>query len=673
MAKRSLQATPTGIRKAKQAFNRKGWTQGNLAGEINIKTRQPIWRFLTGQPVDRYIFLEICTVLDLDHREIANHTPHEFADSYDDTKSAPPANLVIDALVKEVRSQRFDKIQDQCGTLHMLDINQLVSLDQVYVDANILEENSSQQRLAIADLQTDLQTDLQKIDHEKFNQQSDKFGIGAIEQPLPSGIRAVEKHRKVRVLGKPGAGKTTFLQHLAVQCNHAQFEGQMVPIFITVKNFVEESKSSHGLSLLNYIRQEFVDCGISDTSAIETLLKTGRVLLLLDGMDEIPSQDSSNILNEIRKFSEAYHKNRFVASCRMASANLSLRGFIDVEIAPFSQAQIADFVQKWFKSFTPADTEFKKIKSVQFIEKLNKNVNLPFHRLVSTPLFLHLACRVFYEQGGFSNNYSELYKESLDLLLGKWDEVRGVERDEVFYGFSIPQKLKLLSQLAAATFERGQYFFTQAVIEQNIGDYLRALPGASEDPEEIQYQSLAVLKALEYHGLLTERSRGVFSFAYLAFHQHFTARKIVTSYNLQASNQPLEELVSHLADPEWRDIFLLTTAMLPNADRLLQLIKQKIDDMVEDSYIQEFLNCQADYLCSLGKIKIANCNHFSTDCEWDFSSDQEQVLHCYCEASQLLLDCLNSNNEVAVAIRQEMKVCRLLPFKEYTYAHSISA
>jgi predicted NACHT family NTPase len=669
MAKRSLQATPTGIRKAKQAFNRKGWTQENLAGEINIKTRQPIWRFLTGQPVDRYIFLEICTILDLDHREIATHAPHEFVDAYDDTESSPPAISGIEALVQEVRSQRFDKIQDQCGILHMPDINRLVSLDQVYVDANILEEISSQQPLAIADLQTDLQ----KIDYKKFNQQSDKFSLAAIEQPLCLGMRAVEKHRKVRVLGQPGAGKTTFLQHLAVQCNHSQFEGQIVPIFITVKNFVEESKSSQGLSLLNYIRQEFVDCGISDLSAIETLLKAGRVLLLLDGMDEVLNQDSSTILNEIRKFSETYHKNRFVASCRIASANLSLRGFIDIEVAPFSQAQIADFVQKWFEAFTAGDTEFQNIKSAQFIEKLNEHVNLPFCRLVSTPLFLHLACRVFYEQGSFSNNYSELYKESLDLLLGRWDEARGVKRDQIFDGFSIPQKLKLLSQLAAATFERGQYVFTHAVIEQNISDYLSALTNASTDPEEIQHQSLEVLKALEYHGLLSERSRGVFSFSYLAFHQYFTARKIVASYNLQASNQPLEELVSHLVDPEWREVFLLTTAMLPNADRLLQLIKQKIDHMVDDSYIQEFLNCQADYLCSLGKIRIATFNHFPTDSEWDFSCDQEQVLHCYCEASQLLLDCLNSNNEMAVVIRQEMKVCRLLPFKEYTYTHSISA
>lgn len=53
MAKRSLQASAEGIRKAKQAFRRKGWTQEYLAGEVGLETRQPIWKFFTGKAIDR--------------------------------------------------------------------------------------------------------------------------------------------------------------------------------------------------------------------------------------------------------------------------------------------------------------------------------------------------------------------------------------------------------------------------------------------------------------------------------------------------------------------------------------------------------------------------------------------------------------------------------------------
>jgi acetate kinase len=37
---------------------------------VGIKTRQPIWRFFAGKPVDRYTFFEICAKLDLDWEEI---------------------------------------------------------------------------------------------------------------------------------------------------------------------------------------------------------------------------------------------------------------------------------------------------------------------------------------------------------------------------------------------------------------------------------------------------------------------------------------------------------------------------------------------------------------------------------------------------------------------------
>jgi transcriptional regulator with XRE-family HTH domain len=78
MVKRSIRASPTGIQLAKRGFAIKGWTQENLAGEVNLKTRQPIWRFFTGQSVDRQIFIEICSILDLDWREIALDPPAEF-------------------------------------------------------------------------------------------------------------------------------------------------------------------------------------------------------------------------------------------------------------------------------------------------------------------------------------------------------------------------------------------------------------------------------------------------------------------------------------------------------------------------------------------------------------------------------------------------------------------
>ncbi|WP_263970892.1 hypothetical protein [Leptolyngbya sp. NIES-2104] len=110
MAKRSFQATEAGIKQAKSAFDRTGWTQESLAMEVNLKTRQPVWRFFTGRPVERHIFIELCSILGLDWQDIAEHS----APGGSEPKQAYGTLPEIDALVRQVRSQRQDKIQNQC-------------------------------------------------------------------------------------------------------------------------------------------------------------------------------------------------------------------------------------------------------------------------------------------------------------------------------------------------------------------------------------------------------------------------------------------------------------------------------------------------------------------------------------------------------------------------------
>ncbi len=647
MVKRSLQASASGIQQAKGVFAIKGWTQEYLAGEVNLKTRQPIGRFFTGQRVDRQTFLGICTILDLDWREIADHPPAELPEPGD---AAETASGNIDSLVQVVRSQYRDTIQNQCGILQLLDISRPVSIDDIYVDVNILEEIASQQWFEIADLQN--------LEPGEF----ERVGLGAVDQKQIPGMQAVETYSKLRVLGKPGVGKTTFLKHLAILCNRGQFAAaHQVPVFIALRDFAEECRDDGKFSILNYIHQAFLTSGIPNPSVIETLLKAGRVLLLLDGMDEVLNQDITAVLKEIRKFSEKYHKNQFVATCRTAAQKLQLQGFTDVEIAPFTEAQITTFAQKWFVEFAKNNSQSGEIESMQFMRKLDLPENWQFRQLVVTPLFLHLACWVFHGQDKFPTKRTEFYKQGLDLLLGKWDEAKGVERDDVYRGFLLPQKLRLLSQLAAVTFEDGQYFFEQRIIEQYIGDYLRNLPGATLlEPEELQLESEAVLKAIEaQHGLLTERARGIFSFSYLAFQEYFTARKIVASHNLGGLEQALSGLVSHITDPHWREVFLLTTAMLRSADSLVQLMKQQIDVLVaQDPYLQEFLlwaSQKSQMIPTEPKVATSRAFYLAlaqsphTAAHFALACTLDQGMFLDAALDNLLLECANQSQDFACA------------------------
>jgi predicted NACHT family NTPase len=145
----------------------------------------------------------------------------------------------------------------------------------------------------------------------------------------------------------------------------------------------------------------------------------------------------------------------------------------------------------------------------------------------------------------------------------------------------------LLSQLAAITFEQGDYFFEESRLQQLITDYLGTSPNVQTDSVALEQNSIAVVKSIEIqHGLLVERARRIYSFSHLTFQEYFTARAIVTGTHLS-----LPQLAEHLTQKRWREVFLLTAQMLPNADELLQLMKQQADALVSiDETLQSFLN-----------------------------------------------------------------------------------
>ncbi|MCP2728791.1 NACHT domain-containing protein [Limnofasciculus baicalensis] len=557
MTKRSLEASPDGIKKAKQAFLRKGWTQEYLAGEVGIKTRQPIWKFFSGQPVDRHIFIEICFSLDLQFEEIA------IVPQNDRVREDEIVAWDINSLVNRVRSDRYDKIQDQCGTLRLLDITRPIDLDDLYVDVNILEEIASQQWLEISDFQI--------VHSEDF----DRLGLGKIRIDGVPGLKAVERYGKLMILGKPGAGKTTFLQYMAIQCNQGNFQSDLVPVFIRMKNFVEDALDLDELDLMDYINQEFERCNVSNDD-LEILLDRGKLLILLDGLDEVPEAATDRAIKQIRKLSEIHYKNRFIITCRIAASEYRFSGFTEVEIADFNQLQIEVFVKKWFAALARNNPDSGLKKASLFLAQLGMPENRPIRELAVTPILLNLTCLVFQAKAGFPTKRADLYKQGLDLLLIRWDEARGIKRDGVYRSLSLPQKLQLLSKLGLITFERGDYFFAESTIQQLIADYLRTLSDREVDLDTLELDSAAILQSIEaQHGLLVERARRIYSFSHLTFQEYFTARAIVAD-----SEQLVPNLGGHLTERRWREVFLLAAQISPNPDRLFQLIQEKIQRFI---------------------------------------------------------------------------------------------
>lgn len=558
-AKRSLKATPEGIARANLAVL-KFATKRDLAKELQI-ARATIQNFFAGKAINRENFYKICERLSLPWQEIADLESEPEIENAFVLESKPD----ISDAVQQMRQLHSPLLQQKCGCMRVLDMSQPMALKDIYTNVNILEKINGRRRVEIPELL--------KV---CIATQVDRPGLGRTNQVIVQGLETVQKYPKLVVLGKPGAGKTTFLKYIALECDRGKILSDRLPIFISLKDYGEAAPHT---SLLTYI-SELYDSG--DNSAIEQICINGKAFILFDGLDEVRENDCYRVLQELRHFTAKYHLNHFILSCRLGTREYTFEEFTEVEVADFNHTQIIRFVSRWFAHKDPS-------LSRKFLNKLQQQSSI--QELATNPLLLTLLCLSFEESGDFPENRAELYKEGLSVMLRKWDAKRNIERQQIYKKLSVQHKEDLLGQIALQTFERGDYFFRQAELEQLIAQYIRNIPSVNPETEYLQIDSEAVLKSIEaQHGLLVERARGIYSFSHLTFQEYFTTKELIASSDPKALEVGLQKLARRVTQPRWREVFLLSMGMLRNADYLLQLMKQHIGQLLaNEPQLQSFL------------------------------------------------------------------------------------
>ena len=438
------------------------------------------------------------------------------------------------------------------------------TLDDIFIDAYLLEKRTARERFDIREL------------HE---QGVDLRVWSGRERERRNGMELVCSGENLYVLGKPGAGKTTFLKWATVQA--AQGKLPRVPIFVSLHDYTNGDHSSNqGGGILPFITEQFADYGFDDPGVfIERLLRSGEAMVLFDGLDEVRREDDQRqrLTQQLRSFATRYRRCQTLITCRLAATEYDFVGFQTVEVADFTDEQVLAYAEKWFGQ----DAQVGEQKFKRFAAELTSEPNAAIKELCNSPLLLSMLCLDYDETMAFPTNRASLYRRALDVLLHRWDARRGIQRDELTYRDLEPErKVEMLSRIAYPAFCEGKQFFDQADLEAELVAYLAELPNA---PHPRDINGTQVLKAVEaQHSILVERAQEIYSFSHLTFQEYFTARYIVDN----REDGTLDFLISEgLLNDRWREVFLTVISALPRntAERFLLNVRHIIDRLPLES------------------------------------------------------------------------------------------
>lgn len=450
-----------------------------------------------------------------------------------------------------------ERMRELHGYTRLLGNPKKIEIEDIYTDVYVLDKPSAYKRFDLAELQA------RPLEQEALRMADERKPI----------LGMAGKEQRLYILGKPGAGKTTFLKYLTLQACAGKIA--KTPIFVSLKEWADS-----GLELIPFIELLFDICGFPEPKTfIEHLLKDGAALVLFDGLDEVNAEGEQRVhmISTLNQFAQRYPKVQICVSCRVAAVDYFFTEFTYVEIADFNGKQQRLFAGRWYKE-EPKELE-------RFLLEFEKPESKGLRELASTPLLLALLCLAFDVTLSFPPRRVDLYRDALDALLKTWDHTRGVKRDEVYRKLSLEYKVKMLARIAAQNFENGVYFIRKDALEEQITRYLQTLPAADagEAPE-----GEVVLRAIEaQHGVLVERAHGIYSFSHLTFQEYFTALYIVDN----AASGTLQALIhNHLTDPTWREVFLLTASLLDDADGFFEMfLKELARWPTENTWLREWL------------------------------------------------------------------------------------
>ena len=379
-------------------------------------------------------------------------------------------------------------------------------------------------------------------------------GFQIPNQPTDPQV-AIEKNKRLVILGAPGSGKSTLLRYIAHK--HARKPNNLIPILLSLKEYATALDQDSSLSITEFALREVTRIHSEIRSQLELAIKNEEILWLLDGLDETYNQ-ASIISRQVN-----FLPGKTVLTSRYYGyTNIGLEDIPHYEILPIIPEDVDKFFLHWFEVIADArslDSEWVKEKLDWINNQLAGKTRIK--SLLSNPLMLTFLAIICSSETNaeIPLRRSDIYKRYVIDLITTWEKEHNnnvtVSKDILLDGlFSIGWGLHFA------------YFggkSQQLSTKEGIIKFLRMNNGKQWGEKTGEYID-NILTFWVNAGLIdTWELNGVeyLSFRHLTFQEYSAARVLADNW-INNKRSIWKFLRSRLHNPAWHEVIILMGSIL---------------------------------------------------------------------------------------------------------------